>query len=275
MWDWKKYIYLSYRLYLFFTSTSSTLYIQIRLNPIQEENDYLIPFNARVFTRRYVVQTSSNQMSKATFTDSKPITEIKIHILHSAPNIDTLWSLVHASPVMHTLYAKTRQRIFTIVTFNELRSRNVDLLPLPTAISISVKNMDRKFVHDVKSALENLYGQKQHIRLAVEDCKVLRSVLSISSLMPFVAPYNLMLFPFANSVPKSSNISREYRKDPNTDMSDHITRQIQEIVILRVNEEDEGTMYSSPGLPYQLLWTYLRGGSALVAVRTLNREEVS
>ena len=146
---------------------------------------------------------------------------------------------------MHTLYASTRQRIFTTVTFNELRSRNVDLLPLPNAMAIYFESLDRTPFEAVDSALKNLYGQEQNNLsrrcLAFEDCKVLRSVLSVFSPVLFITPNNLFSFPSANSVPKSSNISCKYRKNPNPNIPNHITRRIQEIA--RVDEEDKGTPF--------------------------------
>lgn len=81
---------------------------------------------------------------------------------------------------MHTLYVNARQHMFTTVTFNELRSRNVHLLPLPDAMEICVENLDRTLFNDLQFALKIVYGQRQHtfsrVRLSIEDCKVLRSV---------------------------------------------------------------------------------------------------
>ena len=131
----------------------------------------------------------------------KPTTEIEIQILCSAPNIDTLRSLVHSLPVMHRLYVKARQHIFTTATFNDLSSRNVHLLPLPHAMGVYVENIDHALFDKLQSALTNLYDQRQkglsRIRLSIEDRGTLRFVSPINRIVPFeITQYPFPLFSF-------------------------------------------------------------------------------
>ena len=63
-------------------------------------------------------------------------TELKFMILHKIRDINTLSSLVHASPAFHMTYRNggLRFQIFTAVTLNQLHDRDIDII-MPTTFS--------------------------------------------------------------------------------------------------------------------------------------------
>lgn len=68
-------------------------------------------------------------------------TEVQIEILANMANTKSLGSLVRASPVLHTIYLQLRNEIFTAVTFNELKSRSIDIV---SPVAICEVTIDRK-----------------------------------------------------------------------------------------------------------------------------------
>lgn len=65
--------------------------------------------------------------------DTLPI-ELQIKILKLLSDVSILYSLVHASPAYHSVYAANREVILTNVTFNELQGRSIDILE-PTSFA--------------------------------------------------------------------------------------------------------------------------------------------
>ena len=66
------------------------------------------------------------------------IVELKKQILQHIPDVETLSSIVHASPVMHQVYIMDRRQILTQVTINEMLGKGVSSLRCITAYGKSV-----------------------------------------------------------------------------------------------------------------------------------------
>lgn len=65
-------------------------------------------------------------MSASPSLDSFPA-EIKLTIIRSLANFETLRSLVHASPAYHATYRIARDEILTKFTLIELEDRKIDI----------------------------------------------------------------------------------------------------------------------------------------------------
>ena len=77
-------------------------------------------------------------------TDRWANAELKSKILQHIPDVETLSSIVHASPGMHQFYLTKRRQTLTQVTINEMLGKGVSHLRCETAYGSPV---DESYIH--------------------------------------------------------------------------------------------------------------------------------
>jgi len=98
--------------------------------------------------------------------------EITLNIIRFITDLETLRSLVHASPVFHEAYTIAHDEIYTRVTLAELRAREVDVLTPVDFAEVYIRG-EPEWKYRIKDALEKLYRQSASVlpvKLRVDEC---------------------------------------------------------------------------------------------------------
>lgn len=116
----------------------------------------------------------------ATSLDTLP-NELKRRILRLALDVNVVSMLIHTSPSYHAVYLTFREEYFTDVTFNDLRSRQIDILNPISSIEISRRNNEAPDRH-FRRTIEHCYcciQTKQAILLSVPQGLMLSSITDL------------------------------------------------------------------------------------------------
>lgn len=120
-------------------------------------------------------------MTKECQLESMPA-ELKIALLQQMPDIDTLSTLNHASPVFHAVYLANREDILTKTTLRELSTKNqplnIDELLKPASLCHFVTRngeLDPNLEFAIR-ACQAQANKTTDIKLTVDSCIALRTL---------------------------------------------------------------------------------------------------
>lgn len=69
--------------------------------------------------------------------------ELKVAILHNLPDVQTLSSLIHASPAYHAVYTGDREALLTSSTLRDLQGRDINIFKDELITQVQVRERDR------------------------------------------------------------------------------------------------------------------------------------
>lgn len=126
-------------------------------------------------------------MAKHSKLESLPA-ELQLEILNNLPDISTLSALVHATPILRRVYASNREKILTGCTLRELRTRvREPKIYMPIYhwnLQLRTEHIDPHLEPAIASyRAQSQDGTINKIRLSVEECIALRTVVRISAVI--------------------------------------------------------------------------------------------